>query len=197
MGQLIEDLLELARISRHNLVTDEVAPVALVREAIETLDPRLGGRAIEWVIDDLPPCRADRRLLKQVFINLIDNALKFTRSREPARIEIGWREGQAGTYFVRDNGVGFDPAEAEKLFQPFHRLHAAEEPHGTGIGLVIVERIVTRHGGRVWAEGKVGGGAMFAFTLAGGGHGPGSGRNAASPRPQLHAGSSGPASSRA
>jgi len=109
----------------------------------------------------------DRSLLKQVWVNLLSNGFKFTRRRDPARIELGCREGD-GTrvYFVKDNGVGFDPRYADKLFRVFQRLHRAEEYEGTGIGLAIVQRIVHRHGGRAWAESEEGRGATFYFTLA-------------------------------
>jgi len=124
------------------------------------------GRRVEITIEEMPLCRADPTLLKQVYANLVANALKFTRSREVARITIGSRE-DAGerVYFVRDNGVGFDMRYADKLFGVFQRLHRAEEYEGTGVGLAIVQRIVHRHGGRIWAEAALGQGATFWFTL--------------------------------
>jgi signal transduction histidine kinase len=121
------------------------------------------------MIGDLPPCRADGALLQQVFVNLLGNALKFTRGRDRALIEVGRRADAERphecAYFVRDNGPGFDPQYAHKLFKIFQRLHSTDEFEGTGIGLATVHRIVLRHGGRVWAEGDVGKGATFFFTL--------------------------------
>jgi light-regulated signal transduction histidine kinase (bacteriophytochrome) len=118
------------------------------------------------VAPDLPDCLADRGLLRQVFANLLDNALKYSRLRDPSRIVIGCTDvdGEAA-YFVRDNGVGFDMRYADKLFGVFQRLHPAEDYEGTGVGLALVQRIVRRHGGRVWAEAELDRGATFFFTL--------------------------------
>ena len=114
----------------------------------------------------LPPARGDRTLLRQVLANLVDNAFKFSRGRPHPQIEIGTRrEGPAVVYFVRDNGVGFDMRYADKLFGVFQRLHRADEFEGTGVGLALAQRIIQRHGGRIWADGKVDGGATFFFTL--------------------------------
>lgn len=126
------------------------------------------GRVVEVVLADLPACHADPALLKQVFTNLLSNAFKFTRHQAAARIEIGFRTGEPpgqNTYFVKDNGAGFDMQYVHKLFGVFQRLHRAEEFEGTGVGLAIVQRIIHRHGGRVWAEAAVNQGAMFYFTL--------------------------------
>ncbi|MEN6341147.1 MAG: ATP-binding protein, partial [Methanospirillum sp.] len=124
------------------------------------------GRDVRITIGDLAPCRADPALLKQVFANLIGNALKFTRNRETAEIEIGSvEENGRPVYFVRDNGVGFDQKYANTLFQVFHRLHDAREYEGTGVGLAIVHRIVERHGGRIRVESESGRGTTFFFTL--------------------------------
>jgi light-regulated signal transduction histidine kinase (bacteriophytochrome) len=133
------------------------------------------GRQVEVAIGQLPGCEADPALLKQVFVNLLSNALKYTKPRNPARIEVGaLMHGEAESvladatvYYVRDNGVGFDMRYVEKLFGVFQRLHKAEEFEGTGVGLAIVHRIVSRHGGRIWADATVDRGATFYFTLAG------------------------------
>jgi PAS domain S-box-containing protein len=170
MGQLIDDLLAFSRLSRQPLETRAVAPSLLVREALDDLRADWEARRVEVVVGELPECEADPKLLRQVFVNLLSNALKFTRGREAARIEVGSRrEGDGHVCFVRDNGVGFDMRYADKLFGVFQRLHRAEDYEGTGVGLAIVQRIVHRHGGRVWAEAKLDEGATFSFTLVGGG----------------------------
>ncbi|MEJ2662178.1 MAG: ATP-binding protein [Desulfobacteraceae bacterium] len=145
----------------------QVALEPLVREVIHELEPDAAGRTIEWRVGDLPEVRGDTAMLRMVLDNLIANALKFTRPRQQARIEIGSLPGQASEaiIFVRDNGVGFDMAYVDKLFGVFQRLHRAEEFEGTGIGLANVGLIIARHGGRTWAEGKVNQGATFFFSL--------------------------------
>jgi light-regulated signal transduction histidine kinase (bacteriophytochrome) len=163
MGCLIDDLLTFSRLSRQPLNKQSITPTRLVREVWDDLRPEQEGRRVDIVISDLPACRADPTLLKQVFVNLLSNALKFTRQREVAQIEVGCREGHV--YFVKDNGVGFDMQYAHKLFGVFQRLHRAEEYEGTGVGLAIVQRIIHRHDGRVWAEAEVDKGATFYFTL--------------------------------
>jgi light-regulated signal transduction histidine kinase (bacteriophytochrome) len=133
---------------------------------LEDLGPELGERRVEIVVDDLPPCQADPGLLKQVYANLLSNALKFSREREVARIHVGCLlQGRDRTYFVQDNGVGFDMRYADRLFGVFQRLHSDKEYEGTGVGLAIVQRIVHRHGGQVWGKAKVDEGATFYFTL--------------------------------
>jgi light-regulated signal transduction histidine kinase (bacteriophytochrome) len=145
-----------------------VAPTALVREALADLRPDQDGRHVDVALDDLPPCQADPALLKQVFVNLLANALKFTAGRDVARIAVGWFEqGGEPVYFVRDNGAGFDMRYAHKLFGVFQRLHRAEDYAGTGVGLAIVQRIIHRHGGRIWAEAETDRGATLFFTLKG------------------------------
>ncbi len=174
MGHLVDDLLAFSRLSRQPLKTQRVAPEDLVRHVLEDLRDQRDGRPVEMTIGELPPCQADPALLKQVFVNLLGNALKYTRGRDPARIEIGARSNgpQPGgaVYFVKDNGAGFDMQYADKLFGVFQRLHHAEDYEGTGVGLAIVQRIVHRHGGRIWAEAQVDRGAAFYFTLEGEAH---------------------------
>jgi light-regulated signal transduction histidine kinase (bacteriophytochrome) len=139
----------------------------VVRETIQDLEMTTRGRNIAWDIAPLPQVTGDPSMLKQVFLNLIGNAVKYTRKRDAAEIQIGYagdEEGQA-VFFVRDNGAGFDMKYVQKLFGVFQRLHRADEFEGTGIGLAIVRRTVARHGGRTWAEGKVGDGATFYLTL--------------------------------
>ena len=179
MGALIDDLLAFSRLSRLPLNKREVDSARLVRDTLDELGYPLDARKIEMRIADLPPCLADAALLKQVWLNLLSNALKYTRQREPAVIEIGCtREpvsarGFTGAangnaeniYFIRDNGTGFDMRYAHKLFGVFQRLHRADEFEGTGVGLAIVQRIISRHGGRVWADAALDRGATFYFTL--------------------------------
>jgi PAS domain S-box-containing protein len=167
MGTLIDDLLVFSRMSRTELHQANVSTEALVHEAVETLQPECNGRQIQWKIDALPDVNADGAMLQQVWVNLISNAIKYTRPRQPAEIEIGCRDWGNGEFifFVQDNGVGFDMQYAHKLFGVFQRLHRAEEFEGTGIGLANVSRIVHRHGGRAWAEGKLNAGATFYFSL--------------------------------
>jgi light-regulated signal transduction histidine kinase (bacteriophytochrome) len=169
MGRLIDDLLAFSRLSRQAMQEQPVSVTKLVREVLSDLRDEQGDRQIEVSVEDLPDCVADRALLERVFTNLLSNALKFTRNRRPARIEVGTqREAGEAIYFVRDNGVGFDMRYADKLFGVFQRLHRAEEFKGTGVGLVIVQRIVHRHGGHIWAEAELDKGATFYFTLKGG-----------------------------
>jgi len=169
MGQLIGDLLTFSRLSRRPLTKQPVAPAEIVRQVWEELRAEREGRQVEFALGELPQCLADPALLKQVYANLLANALKFTRQRAVAKIEVGCRE-EAGqeVYFVRDNGVGFDMQYAQKLFGVFQRLHRAEDYEGTGVGLALVQRIIHRHGGRAWASAEVDKGAEFCFTLGGG-----------------------------
>jgi len=168
MGQLIDDLLAFARLSRQPLTKRPVVPADLVREVLSGLRPAQDGRRVELTIGTLPRCQADPALLKQVFVNLLANAVKFTSRREVAVIEVGCREEHGEhVYFIKDNGVGFNMSYADKLFGVFQRLHRADEYEGTGVGLAIVQRIIHRHGGRIWAEAAVDQGATFFFTLGG------------------------------
>ncbi|MFH1985270.1 MAG: PAS domain S-box protein [Pseudomonadota bacterium] len=173
MGLLIDDLLAFSRMGRHSVTMEPADLGDLVREAIREFEPDVAGRDIDWWIGDLPSVTGDASMLRIVMTNLIANALKFTKSRQKARIEIGALPGQEAeaVIFVRDNGVGFDMAYADKLFGVFQRLHRAEEFEGTGIGLANVHRIIARHGGRTWAEGKVNYGATFYFALPSSGQG--------------------------
>jgi PAS domain S-box-containing protein len=167
MEALIDDLLAFSRIGRSELHKGPVDLGAVVAEIVQDVEPETGGRHIEWHLGALPTATGDRALLHVALSNLILNAVKFTRGRDPARIEIGCLAASGGedVVFVRDNGAGFDMAYADRLFGVFERLHRAEEFEGTGIGLANVRRVVSRHGGRTWAEGKVGEGATFYFSL--------------------------------
>jgi PAS domain S-box-containing protein len=166
MSALIDHLLSFSRVGIQAMHVELVDPAELVTAALEELADQRAGRTVEIFVGPLPPVRADRRLLAHVFTNLLGNALKFTRGREPARIVVGWEAGPGGpTYFVRDSGIGFDPADAEQIFNVFRRLHAAEAYEGSGVGLALVKRIVERHGGTIWAEGEEGRGATFRFRL--------------------------------
>lgn len=167
MSALIDDLLEFARSTSTPLDRSDVDLNALVREVCaESIDPQ-EVREISWVVGGLPRIEADQALLKVVFVNLIGNAVKFTRTRNDRRIEIGTTDtdGSEHILFVRDNGVGFDPRFKDKLFLAFQRLHSEREFEGTGVGLATVYRIVERHGGRLWAEGDVDRGATFFVAL--------------------------------
>ena len=168
MGLLIDDLLAFSHLSRQPLNRQPVRPADLVRQCVDELRSEQQGRRVEIAIGDLPACQADPALLKQVWMNLMSNALKYTRKQEVAVIAVSSRE-QAGAcvYFVKDNGVGFDMQYADKLFGVFQRLHRPEDYEGTGVGLAIVQRIIHRHGGRVWAEAAVNQGAAFYFTFEG------------------------------
>ena len=169
MGQLIADLLAFSRIGREEMKLQRVEPSELVQIARRELAPVLEGRQISWEIGPLPAVQADPALLQLVWVNLLSNAIKYSAPRARARIEIGATrsEDEEGEliFLVRDNGVGYDPRYGDRLFGVFQRLHTEEEFEGTGIGLAQVRRIIHRHGGRVWAEGEVDGGAAFCFTL--------------------------------
>jgi PAS domain S-box-containing protein len=166
MGVLIDDLLTFSRLSRLPLHKQTVDTAKLVRDSLEELDSERQGRKVDIRIGNLPSCHGDPPLVKQVWINLLANALKYTRKREMAVIEAGCQpDNGENIYFVRDNGTGFDMQYAHKLFGVFQRLHRAEEFEGTGVGLAIIQRIIHRHGGRVWAEAAPDRGATFYFTL--------------------------------
>jgi signal transduction histidine kinase len=163
MGQLIDDLLSFSRLGRQPLAVHAVDSASLVREVIDEVR---GESKASIEVGALPPANGDRALLKQVWINLVSNALKYSGKRDAPRVEIGAElEGEEVIYSVRDNGAGFDMRYVAKLFGVFQRLHSQEEFTGTGVGLAIVQRVVTRHGGRVWAQGEPGKGATFFFSL--------------------------------
>jgi light-regulated signal transduction histidine kinase (bacteriophytochrome) len=168
MGVLIDDLLAFARLRRKSIGRQTVDTAKLVQNVLDELGPERSGRRIDINVGELPASYGDPALLKQVWVNLLSNAVKYTRGREPAIIEIGCtRENGEDVFSVRDNGAGFDMQFAGKLFGVFQRLHRADEFEGTGVGLAIVQRIVHRHGGRVWAEAETNRGATFYFTLGG------------------------------
>jgi PAS domain S-box-containing protein len=168
MGTLIDDLLAFSRIGRAEAHRSQVSLEQLVQEALAEVRQDTNGRDVVWKIGDLPAWYGDRSMLRLVLVNLISNAVKFTRTRPRAEIEIGCTEQKRDqvVVFVRDNGVGFDMKYSNKLFGVFQRLHAADAFEGTGIGLATVQRIVHRHGGRVWAEALVDQGATFYFSLS-------------------------------
>jgi PAS domain S-box-containing protein len=166
MGRLIDDLLSFSRLSRQPLKKLPLSPTELIDQVLVTLSPEQQGRQIDLIIDGLPICLGDSSLLKQVWMNLLSNALKFTRDCNPACIEIGSEQQSSEIiFFVKDNGTGFDMRYVNKLFGVFQRLHRPEDFEGTGVGLAIVQRIIRRHGGRVWAESELGKGASFYFSL--------------------------------
>jgi signal transduction histidine kinase len=165
MGHLVDDLLAFARLSRQQLKKQRVPTSKIVENVLSDARQQAEGRSVSVSVGELPSLWGDPSLLKQVLVNLIDNAFKYTRMRVEAVIEVGSREiGGEQVVFVRDNGAGFDMRYADKLFGVFQRLHRAEDFEGTGVGLAIVQRIVHRHGGRVWAEAAVDQGATFYFT---------------------------------
>ena len=167
MGLLVDELLNLAQVGRHDLKLQVTALTQVVEEVVSMLQPETDGRRVTWKITELPAVKCDPVLIKQVIQNLLANALKFTRRRGRTVIEIGCGEEDGmPVIFVRDNGVGFEMKYMDKLFGVFQRLHRAEDFEGTGVGLATVQRIVQKHGGRVWAEAELDKGATFFFTLA-------------------------------
>ena len=167
MARLIDDLLALSKISYQPLRATKIDMTELAREAFEELREEKNGRVVDCVINELPPASGDPALLRQVWLNLIGNALKFSSMRAKTEIEIGGNVAgpEFATYYIRDNGAGFAMQDATRLFGAFQRLHQPDAYEGTGIGLALVQRIVQRHGGTIWAEGKENEGARFAFTL--------------------------------
>jgi PAS domain S-box-containing protein len=166
MGQLIEDLLAFSRLSEVELSSATVDIGGMIREVWEEIKAENPDRRLTLKIGDIPPCRGDRALVRQVLVNILSNAVKFTRSREEALIEAGGESKEdKNLYYIRDNGIGFEMQYHDKMFGVFQRLHGADEFEGTGVGLAIVRRIIHRHGGRVWAEGEIDKGACFYFSL--------------------------------
>ena len=166
IGQMLDDILALSRMSRSEMHLVHVDVEALANRIVRELDPRKGERRVVWVIEKLPRVKADPTLLRQALASLVSNALRFTRSCEVARIQIGYRPGeQELIFFVRDNAAGFDISHRERMFGAFQGPDSALGRHGSAIGLAYVQRIIQRHGGRSWAEPAPGGGATFFFSL--------------------------------
>jgi PAS domain S-box-containing protein len=164
MGELIDDLLAFSRLGRQPISKSTIASQAMVQEIVNELDTN--GKPVQWQIGHLPECWGDLKTIRQVWVNLISNAVKYSRETPEPIIEIGtYMENKEQIFFVRDNGVGFDDKYKHKLFKVFQRLHSVAEFEGTGVGLAIVEKIISRHGGRVWATAEKGKGASFCFTL--------------------------------
>jgi light-regulated signal transduction histidine kinase (bacteriophytochrome) len=167
MGLLINDLLALAQVGRQELHLRRTSLNSLVEEVLQELRDEIPHRSVRWQIGELDAADSDPGLMRQVFYNLLSNAVKYTRPRNPAVIETGQaRINGERVIFVRDNGVGFNMKYSDKLFGVFQRLHRREDFDGTGVGLATVQRIVHKHGGRIWAEAEVDKGAAFFFTLA-------------------------------
>lgn len=166
MGKLIDDILNFSRIGRQDIKSSNINMEKLVKSVYEELKTSLPDRKLKFKVKKLPPAQGDKAMIHQVFVNLIGNAIKFTKPKKNAVIEVGGNaDGDQNVYYVKDNGVGFDMKYVDKLWGVFQRLHSAEEFGGTGVGLAIVQRIINRHGGKVWAEGKVNEGATLYFTL--------------------------------
>ncbi len=166
MGQLIDDILLLSRAGRQEMNIGKLDMTSLAKNVYNEFQQETSTRNIDFVVEDMPPVDADRALMTQVLTNLIGNAIKFTKKTENARIEIGFSEDKSDyIYHVKDNGAGFNMKYYDKLFGLFQRLHSQEEFEGTGVGLSIVQRIVSRHNGRVWGEGEVGKGATIYFSM--------------------------------
>jgi len=166
MGQLVDDLLAFSRLGRQQMMATRIDMRALAGEVFDELVSQAAGRKIELIIGEVPRAQGDQAMLRQVLMNLLSNALKFTAPRKTASIRFDYApDVEAGAYYIEDNGVGFEMQYVGKLFGVFQRLHSAADFEGTGVGLALVHRIITRHGGRVWAKGEPGKGAVFYFTL--------------------------------
>ena len=167
MAQLIDDLLTFSRMGKQDMVKIPVDINDMVKEIVNgIISQNIRNEKIIWNIKDLPSMKLDVSTIRQVWINLISNAVKYSGKTEQPIIEIGsWTEDKKVGFYIRDNGVGFDEAYKHKLFKVFQRLHSSDEFEGTGVGLAVVEKIVSRYEGNVWAEGKINEGACFSFTL--------------------------------
>lgn len=166
MSRLISDLLALSRLGRHEIKKVSVNLTTMAKQIFEQLRFQELERNLQLIIRDLPPAYGDQSLLYQVMMNLLSNAIKYTKPRKTAVIEVDSKNEENETiYYIKDNGIGFDERYADKLFGVFQRLHGSDQYEGTGVGLAIVERIIQRHGGRVWVKGKVDEGAVFYFAL--------------------------------
>jgi two-component system sensor kinase len=166
MGQLIDDLLQLSRTGRADIIFERINLKPGIEDVWRELQAGNPGRNMELIMGEIPIARGDRTLLRQVLSNILGNAVKFTRGREKAIIEVSVsNSGEFNTYCIKDNGAGFDMRYYDKLFEIFRRLHSESEFEGTGVGLAIVKKIIDKHGGRLWAESKPGEGATFCFTL--------------------------------
>ena len=166
MAKMLEDLTKYSRIGRQDIVRQNVSLIDLVQDVIKVLTEEAAPRKIQWNIGPLPLVSCDVSMVKQLFLHLLNNAAKFTRPREAAVIEVGAMDDNAGqTFFIRDNGIGFDMKHTDRLFGMFQRFHSQQDYEGIGSGLAIAKRIVKKHGGRIWAEAAVDQGASFYFTL--------------------------------
>jgi len=166
MGQLIDDILKFSRTGRSEMTLSDIDMEKMAREVSEEILSSIAGTRPQLEIEPVPRAKGDKAMVRQVFVNLLSNAIKFSRTHETPAVSVGASvKGEEIIYFVKDNGVGFDMQHAAKLFGVFQRLHSMNEFEGTGIGLAIVKRIIARHGGRVWAEGKVNEGATIYFSL--------------------------------
>lgn len=166
MGTLIDDLLQFSRTGRQEMQEADLRMKAIVEDVLAQLNHDTEGRNINWTIADLPNIKGDQALLRMVWYNLLGNAIKFTKAKDPANIQIGYTaDDNEYTFFVRDNGAGFDMRYAHKLFGVFQRLHTTKEFEGTGIGLANVRRIILKHSGRTWAESQLHEGSTFYFTI--------------------------------
>ena len=166
MGQLIDDFLSFSHLGHQEIRLSEIDMYRLTETVFDELRATSSGPKLCFTLKELPPAHGDQAMIRQVLANLLSNAIKFTRYKEAAVIEVGSLSARdENVYYVKDNGVGFDMQYVNKLFRVFQRLHGAEEFEGTGVGLAVVQHIIHRHGGRVWAEGKVNEGATFYFTL--------------------------------